>query len=45
MVTAESTRELVLEAIQQGVDDYIVKPLTLAHMSKIYGALLKRKVI
>src|SRR5262249_29846805 len=40
LITAESTRELVLEAIQAGVDDYIVKPLTLAHINKVYGVLL-----
>jgi two-component system chemotaxis response regulator CheY len=45
MVTAESTRELVLEAIQNGVDDYIIKPLTLAHMNKVYSVLLKRQVL
>jgi len=45
MVTAETTRELVLDAIQSGVDDYIVKPLTLAHMTKIYSVLLKRQVL
>lgn len=45
MITAESTRELVLEAIKAGVDDYIVKPLTLAHVNKIYGVLLKRQIL
>jgi CheY-like chemotaxis protein len=45
MVTAETTREMVLEAIQSGVDDYIIKPLTLNHMSKIYSVLLKRQVL
>src|SRR4051812_8499744 len=29
MVTAESTKEQVMEAIKHGVDDYLVKPLTL----------------
>ncbi len=45
MVTAETTRELVLDAIKSGVDDYIIKPLTLNHMSKIYSVLLKRQVL
>lgn len=45
MVTAEATKERVLEAIQAGVDDYIVKPLTLSQMNKIYKVLVKRQVI
>ncbi len=46
MVTAESIRERVIEAIQAGVDDYIVKPLTAEQIqSKVYGVLLKKKVI
>lgn len=45
MVTAEATKERVVEAIQAGVDDYIVKPLTLAHMNKIYKVLTKKQVI
>jgi two-component system chemotaxis response regulator CheY len=45
MVTAETTREMVLDAIKSGVDDYIIKPLTLNHMSKVYSVLLKRQVL
>ncbi|MCC7441033.1 MAG: response regulator [Bdellovibrionales bacterium] len=46
MVTAESTKELVVQAIQCGVDDYLVKPFTLAQVqSKVYGALLKKGVL
>ncbi len=46
MVTAENTREKVLEAIQAGVDDYLVKPLTPVQIqNKVYGVLLKRKVL
>ncbi len=43
MVTAESTKERVIEAIQAGIDDYIVKPLTLGHMNKVYKILLKKQ--
>ncbi len=43
MVTAESTKEKVVEAIQSGVDDYLVKPLTpLQIQNKVYGALLRK---
>lgn len=45
MVTAEATRERVLEAIKAGIDDYIVKPLTLTHISKVYRILLKKQVL
>lgn len=45
MLTAEGTRERVIEAVKAGVDDYIVKPLTPDLMQlKVVGALLKRKV-
>src|SRR5687768_14791022 len=46
MVSAESTKELVIEAIKSGVDDYLIKPLTVEQVqSKVYGVLLKRKVL
>src|SRR6185437_2163505 len=44
MVTAESTKELVMEAIKGGVDDYLVKPLTRAQIeTKVYTVLLKKR--
>lgn len=45
MVTAEATRELVMTAIILGVDDYIVKPLSLAQVDKVVNVLKKKKVI
>ena len=46
MVTAESTKDKVVEAVKSGVDDYLIKPLTLeAIQSKVYAALLKRQVL
>lgn len=46
MLTAEGTRERVLEALKSGLDDYIMKPFTPEHARlKVMGALLKRKVI
>ena len=46
MVTAENTREKVIEALKAGVDDYLVKPLTAAQLqSKVLAVLTKRKVI
>lgn len=46
MVTAENSKERVLQAIQAGVDDYLVKPLTPAQIqSKIFGILLKKQVL
>jgi two-component system chemotaxis response regulator CheY len=46
MVTAENTRDKVMEAIRSGVDDYLVKPLTPAQIqSKVYGVLIKKKVL
>ena len=44
MITAESTKERVLEAIKSGVDDYLIKPLTRAQIeTKVYSVLLKRR--
>lgn len=46
MVTAESTKELVVQAIKSGVDDYLVKPLTPAQIqNKVYGVLLRKQVL
>jgi two-component system chemotaxis response regulator CheY len=46
MLTAEGTRERVLEALKSGLDDYIMKPFTPEHARlKVMGALLKRKVL
>jgi len=46
MVTAENTREKVIEAIKAGVDDYLVKPLTAAQLqSKVVSALVKRGIL
>lgn len=46
LVTAESSKELVVQAIQAGVDDYLVKPLTVeAIQSKVFKTLLKRGVL
>lgn len=46
MLTAEGTKERVLEALKSGLDDYIMKPFTPEHVRlKIMGALLKRKVL
>jgi two-component system chemotaxis response regulator CheY len=46
MVTAENTKERVIEVIQAGVDNYLVKPLTpLEIQNKVYGVLLKRGVL
>ncbi|MCM2322325.1 MAG: response regulator, partial [Oligoflexia bacterium] len=45
-LTAEATKERVLEAIQAGVDGYMIKPVTVAQIqTKIYGLLLDRKVL
>ncbi len=46
MLTAEGTKERVLEALKSGLDDYIMKPFTTEHARlKVMGALLKRKVL
>jgi two-component system chemotaxis response regulator CheY len=46
MVTAESTRDRVLQAIQAGVDDYLVKPLTPDQIkTKVYSLLTRKQVI
>lgn len=46
LVTAETTREKVMEAIKAGVDDYLIKPLTLQQIqNKVYGVLLRKQVL
>jgi two-component system, chemotaxis family, chemotaxis protein CheY len=46
MVTAENTKEKVIQAIQSGVDNYLVKPLTpIEIQNKVYGVLLKKQVL
>ena len=44
MITAETTKERVVEAIKAGVDDYLIKPLTRAQIeTKVYSVLLKKR--
>jgi two-component system chemotaxis response regulator CheY len=44
MITAESTKERVIEAIKSGVDDYLIKPLTRVQIeTKVYSVLLKKR--
>jgi two-component system chemotaxis response regulator CheY len=44
MITAESTKERVVEAIKEGVDDYLIKPLTRVQIeTKVYSVLLKKR--
>jgi two-component system chemotaxis response regulator CheY len=46
MLTGEGTKERVVQAIQSGVDDYLLKPLTPAQIqAKVFGVLLKKKVL
>lgn len=46
MVTAESARENVIQAIESGVDDFLIKPLTRAKIqNKVYKVLIKKKVL
>jgi two-component system, chemotaxis family, chemotaxis protein CheY len=46
MLTGEGTKERVIQAIQTGVDDYMLKPLTAAQIqAKVFGVLLKKKVL
>jgi two-component system chemotaxis response regulator CheY len=44
LITAESTKERVIEAIKAGVDDYLIKPLTRVQIeTKVYSVLLKKR--
>ena len=46
MLTAEGTKERVIEAVRSGLDDYIMKPFTIEHAQlKVMGALTKKKVL
>lgn len=45
MVSAENTREQVLEAVKSGVDDYIMKPMTAAQVQAKVVAVLKKKQV
>ena len=46
MLTAEVTKERVIEAVKAGVDEYVVKPFTIDHTQlKVMSVLLKRKVL
>jgi two-component system chemotaxis response regulator CheY len=46
MLTGESTKESVVEAIKAGVDDYLLKPATAAQFQgKVYGVLLRRQIL
>ena len=44
LITAESTKERVIDAIRSGVDDYLIKPLTRVQIeTKVYSVLLKKR--
>jgi len=46
MLTADSTKEHVIQAISSGVDDYVTKPFTVEHAQiKIPKALIRRKLL
>lgn len=46
MVTAENAKEKIVQAIQSGVDDYLMKPLTPVQIqTKVVGLLLKRQLL
>lgn len=46
MLTAEDTKEQVLNAITQGVDDYLIKPLTIEKLTiHVEGVLKKKQVL
>lgn len=46
MVSAENAKEKVIEAIKVGVDDYLIKPLTLTEIeTKILNVLKKRGIL
>lgn len=43
LVTAESTKERVVDAVKSGVDDYLVKPITQDMIATKVQAVLKKK--
>jgi two-component system chemotaxis response regulator CheY len=46
LITAENTKEAVVQAVQAGVDQYVVKPLTKEIIQeKIFQVLVKKKVL
>ncbi len=46
MVSADGTRERIIESIQSGVDDYLLKPLTADQVQKkLFAHIAKRKVL
>lgn len=46
MISAEKTKDYVVKAIQSGVNDYMIKPVSKEQLqSKVIGALTKEKVI
>jgi two-component system chemotaxis response regulator CheY len=45
-LTGESTRDGVIQAIQAGVDDFIIKPATISQIqAKVFNALIKRNLL
>jgi two-component system chemotaxis response regulator CheY len=42
MVTAEATKDTVLQAIKAGTDDYLVKPFTSTRLRQKIDALLAK---
>jgi two-component system, chemotaxis family, chemotaxis protein CheY len=46
MITAEGTKERVVDAINAGVDDYLLKPLTMSQIqTKVLGVLVRKQVL
>ena len=46
LVTAENAKENVILAVKSGVDDYLVKPLTVDQIqTKVFGVLVRRKIL
>ena len=46
MLTAENTKERVVEAIQSGVDDFLIKPLTVEQIqNKVFKVIMEKKVL
>jgi PleD family two-component response regulator len=46
MITADGTRDQVVKAIQAGVDDYMIKPLTIGQIQdRLFQTLKRKKVI
>ncbi len=46
MVTAENTKTKVVEAIKLGIDDYLIKPLTIEQIEeKVHKVLIRRQIL